>query len=393
MTTYASDEVLRQSQLTGILELICQQLELTETQRQSAENRYMAIGRWLAEDNSPALKTATIYPQGSVALQTTVRPWQQQEFDLDLVCHVMGASALTSPTALKQLVGDRLKANATYEQLLEEKPRCWRIIYADEFHLDITPSIRNPECPNGGELVPDKKLRQWKASNPRGYRQWFDELAALRPMVRLEAVDMAKVRAEVEALPGPSRFKGVLRRGVQLSKRHRDVYFSETPELAPISIILTTLAARSYAACVGSRTYETDLDLLRDVISGMPSQIEIRGEGRRRQYFVWNETTNGENFAEKWNSDARLAEAFYRWHSRALADLVGLESHTGLDSVRKHFGTALGEPLVAKAMSVLTERVGHARKAGRLAVATGTGLTVGGTRAGSTVRTNTFYGS
>lgn len=393
MRTYASDEVLRQSQLTGILELICQQLELTETQRQSAEDRYMAIGRWLAKDNSSALKTATIYSQGSVALQTTVRPWRQQEFDLDLVCHVMGASASTSPTALKQLVGDRLKANVTYEKLLEEKPRCWRLSYADEFHLDITPSVPNLGCPNGGELVPDKKLRQWKASNPKGYRRWFEERAALRPIVRIEAVDMAKARAEVEALPGPSRFKGVLRRGVQLSKRHRDVHFSETPELAPISIIITTLAARSYAACVRSRTYETDLDLLRDVLSGMPSQIEIRGEGRSRQYFVWNETTNGENFAEKWNSDARLAEAFYRWHSRALADLVGLETHTGLDSVRKQIGTALGEPLVAKAMSVLTERVGHARKAGRLAAATGTGLTIGGTRASSTVRTNTFYGS
>lgn len=393
MRRYASDEVLRQSQLTGILELICQQLELTETQRRLAEERYMAIGRWLAQDHGPALQTATIYPQGSIALQTTVRPWRQQEFDLDLVCHVMAAGRLTSPTALKQLVGDRLKANATYEKLLEEKPRCWRLSYADEFHLDITPSIPNLECPNGGELVPDKKLRQWKASNPKGYRRWFDERAALRPTVRLAAVDMAKARAEVEALPGPSRFKGVLRRGVQLCKRHRDVHFSGTSELAPISIIITTLAARSYAACVGTRTYETDLDLLREVIGGMPSQIEIRGEGRSRQYFVWNDTTNGENFAEKWNNDARLAEAFYRWHSRALADLVGLETHTGLDSVRKHFGTALGEPIVAKAMSELTQRVGLARKAGRLAVATGPGLTVGGSRASSTVRTNTFYGS
>ena len=393
MTTYSNEEILRHSQLTGILELVCQELELTETQRKLAEERYLGIGTWLAKADDSALQTASIYPQGSMALQTTVRPWRQREFDLDLVCHAIAVSRLTSPTVLKQLVGDRLKEHGTYGKLLEEKPRCWRLSYADEFHLDITPSIPNPVCSNGGELVPDRKLRKWKASNPKGFRRWFDGIAALRPAIRLQAPDMAKTRAEVEALPAPSRFKGVLRRGVQLCKRHRDVHFSETSELAPISIILTTLAARSYAACVGTRTYETDLDLLREIISGMPSQIEIRGEGRSRQYFVWNETTNGENFAEKWNSDARLAEAFYRWHSRALADLVGLETHTGLDSVRKHFGTALGEPLVAKAMSVLTQRVGHARKAGRLAVATGAGLTVGGSRASSTVRANTFYGS
>ena len=390
--TYSMEAILRASQFTGILESICQQLELTETQRSLAEGRYNAIGRWLAEADNAALRTASIYPQGSIAHQTTVRPRQQQEFDLDLVCHLAGVGHQVSPTTLKQLVGARLKEHAKYKKLLEEKPRCWRLSYADEFHLDITPSIPNLACTNGGELVPDKKLQQWKASNPKGFRRLFDERAALRPAMRLEARDMAKARADVEALPGPSRFKGVLRRSVQLCKRHRDVHFGETPELAPISIVITTLAARSYAACVRTRTYETDLDLLREIILGMPAQIEIRGEGRSRRYFVWNETTNGENFAEKWNSDARLAEAFYRWQGSALADLVGLETYSGLDSVRKHLGTTLGEPLVTKAMSRLTESIGEARKAGNLAAASGVGIIVGARSASSTVRPNTFYG-
>ena len=32
-------------------------------------------------------------------------------------------------------------------------PRCWRLSYANEFHMDITPSIPNPNCRFGGELV------------------------------------------------------------------------------------------------------------------------------------------------------------------------------------------------------------------------------------------------
>ena len=52
---------------------------------------------------------------------------------------------------MKKTIGDRLRANGYYAPLLEEKPRCWRLSYANEFHLDITPSIPNLECANGGE--------------------------------------------------------------------------------------------------------------------------------------------------------------------------------------------------------------------------------------------------
>ena len=61
-------------------------------------------------------------------------------------------------------------------RLLEEMCRCWRLLsdfYANEFHLDITPSVPNMACVNGGELVPDEDLRTWKASNPRGFKALF----------------------------------------------------------------------------------------------------------------------------------------------------------------------------------------------------------------------------
>ena len=47
----------------------------------------------------------------------------------------------------------------------------------------------------------------------------------------------------------PTSFRGLLRRSIQLTKRHRDVYFASNVTLAPISIILTTLTAQSYAYC------------------------------------------------------------------------------------------------------------------------------------------------
>jgi len=384
-------DVLRRAQLTGVLEAACQALELSPTQQEIAEQRYLAIGSWLAEAADNNLRSSTIYPQGSIALQTTVKPIGGNEHDVDLVCLLPTISSRTPPSAVKKLIGDRLAFNDRYKGMLEEKPRCWRINYANEFHLDITPSIPNPVCGNGGELVPDRKLRAWKATNPRGYRRWFEERAALQPTILLHEAKMAGTRAEVEALPGPTRFKGPLRRSVQLFKRHRDVFFAaRAPELAPISIILTTLAAKSYVYCVTQSRYETELDLLLDVLRNMPKFIERTYVGGREMYFIWNDTTDGENFAEKWNADPRLAESFELWHREALADFQAPLVAAGLDEVRTRLSGWLGKDVAGKAFTSISEEVTTQRTAGQLAVTPGIGLTAASL--GTAVRRNTFFG-
>ena len=384
-------DVLRKAQLTGVLEAACQTLELSSSQLELAEQRYLAIGNWLSEADNHVLRTSTIYPHGSIALQTMVKPVGRNEHDVDLVCFVPTISSASPPGTLKKIIGDRLASNDRYKCMLEEKPRCWRINYANEFHLDITPSIPNPGCQFGGELVPDRELRAWKASNPKGYRRWFEERAALQPVIVLYEPRMAGARAEVEALPGPTRFKGVLRRSVQLFKRHRDLFFeARAPELAPISIIVTTLAARSYAACVTKNRYETELDVLMDVLRHMPLFIERVYVDGHEHYFVWNDTTDGENFAEKWNADPRLAESFYLWQRQALQDFQAPLTAAGLDEVRNQLTPWLGRDVVGKALASINQGIDANRTAGQLSVAPRIGLTVGSI--GTSVRRNTFFG-
>jgi len=385
--------VLRKSQVTGILERICQQLELTDTQYQTATARYEAVGTWLADSNESALQEASIYPQGSISLQTTVKPLSQDEYDVDLVCHVPYLSANTPPSALKALIGNRLKANERYKNILEEKPRCWRINYANEFHLDITPSIPNILCSNRGELVPDKRRNAWKASNPKGYQRQFDDRAKLRPRLLLRDAAFAEARAQVEALPEPTQFKGLLRRSIQLCKRHRDHWFSnQYSDLAPISVIITTLASKSYEHCVTNNVYDTEIDVFLDVVRHMPDFVEKVLTGGQEWYFVWNESTQGENFAEKWNENRRLADAFFHWQIRALADFEQLAGLSGLDKVRDELSVTFGEHVVAKAMAIAVDNVGTARKTGGLILASATGLSA--TKAhGVTVPPNTFFGT
>jgi hypothetical protein len=384
--------LLKKAEVAGFLERICQALELTDAQRQLAEARYKAVGVWLADADNPLLRNLTIYPQGSVSLSTTVKPRGRNEYDVDLVSFVPGLTDAFPPAALKRAIGDRLRANGHYAPILEEKPRCWRLNYANEFHLDITPSIRNPRCGAGGELVPDKQLAVWKPTNPKGYRALFERRASLQPRLLFRKALEEGRRAEMEPLPARMQVKGVLRRTVQLAKRHRDIYFERLDAtLAPISVIITTLAARSYERCVLNGDYESELDLLRDILRLMPHFIEERTIGGRRQWFIWNESTDGENFAERWNAEPDRAEAFRRWHARVQTDLDRLVEIEGLDLLTKSLTESFGTRPVAEAAGSLTSDVTRARAAGLLSVAPGVGLSIGA-GAGPLVRKNTFFG-
>jgi hypothetical protein len=384
----------RRTQVVDVLEIVCESLELSASQFALAKQRYEGVGTHLAGSENPVLQTIAIYLQGSTALRTTVRPIGVNEHDVDLVAHVSDLDVEISPAALKKAIGDCLRANGNYGSLLEEMPRCWRLSYANEFHMDITPSIPNPGCRSGGELVPDKTLKMWKASNPNGYKRLFEERAKLAPVIRYrEHIARDSAKASVEPYPEPGGFKGILRRAVQIAKRHRDTMFVDDPDVAPLSVIITTLASRSYEWCVSNREYDDELELVVDVIHHMPDTIEARHVDGGVQWFIWNETTAGENFAEKWNRRPERAEAFYAWHDRFCSDLTRLEAISGLDRLGEVLKGLFGSRPATAAMDALTERVSTARRVGNLHLHPASGLTVGALPASTAVRANTFYGS
>jgi len=382
--------------LVGTLDALFAQIDLTDSQYETAKNRYEAVSAWLAEGESPFLKVASIYAQGSIAVGTANKPIGCAEFDVDLVCHLPSVGATSNPAAVKALIGDRLKAHATYASMLEEKQRCWRLCYANEFHLDITPSIPNQACGNGGELVPDRALSAWKPTNPKGYAARFEQYAALRPRLYLREAAVAAKRAEVEDFPEQEMRKPALKRIVQLLKRHRDIWFAAAKrnELAPISIILTTLAARSYAHCTARFAYADTYELILDVVRRMSDFIAVDERNGRPFYFIENETTAGENFADKWNLDQLLPQAFYVWHRDAIAmleELVGIDGKDRLgQALQKSFGAS--QDAVRGAMAPLASAVGNARAAGSLLVAPSLGVVTSPAAGRVSVRPNTFFG-
>lgn len=395
MNYIAERAQLRQSQLVELIEEACRHIEPSEAQRDLAKQRYEGVGAWLARSDDWLLESIEIRLQGSVAIGTAVKPIGGLEHDVDLVAHVPDVEVAISPALLKQRMGDRLRANGHYAPLLKEMPRCWRLDYAGEFHLDITPSIPNPECRFGGELVPDKTLKEWKPSNPSGYRKKIERRAALQPRIRLvrKAFDSALSERQVEPFPENKRLKGLLRRTVQIAKRHRDIVFIDDKDgLAPLSIIITTLASRTYEFCASNFEYDHELDLIVDVLERMPNTIERRMAGSRTEWYLWNQTTAGENFCEKWNKHPERAIAFFEWHGKLVSDVKQLAAAQGFDTLRRLLGNVVGTRPANVVMDSLTEQVGAARNTGRLSVTKPAGLIIGTAASATPVRANTFYG-
>src|ERR1700732_2031025 len=153
---------LRHAEFVGVLEVVCETLELSDSDYEVAKKRYEGVGEWLSGAGDPPLASVALGLRGAGATRTTVKPIGANEHDVDLVAHVSNLDMAVSPSALKGSIGRRLRDNGNYAPLLEEMPRCWRLNYANEFHMDITPAIPNPACRFGGDLVPDKTLRLWR---------------------------------------------------------------------------------------------------------------------------------------------------------------------------------------------------------------------------------------
>jgi len=250
-------------------------VELSDTQHERAVQSYGAVGKWLIEDDGPlAGLHEVIFPQGSMALSTTVRPACGTEFDIDLVAVYAWDAREVGSAELVRLVRDRIAAHGTYGEILEEKPNCLRLNYLESgFHLDIVPACGNPMAP--GHLIKHPTASMltpptgsWRETDPRGFISWFDECKAVNPLLEHRGI------ASIEPVPTRNdlRVKLPLQIIVQLLKQARNVEFGDAP--APSSILLTTIAGEHY---------DGQLSLsegLRVVVEGMREKIERAAPGR-----------------------------------------------------------------------------------------------------------------
>ena len=381
--------------LVGLLEWACQKIELTETQAALAADRYGTIGRWLGDGEHQLLSDATIYAQGSARIRTTVRPVRRLEYDIDLICELPHTGPELPVAHVHRLVGDRLRENETYRGMLEPINRGWRLNYANEFHLDITPAVPDMTLGNGAVLVPDRALLTWKESHPKGYAEWFDGIASIE--VLLAQQRRRVIRADVEPLPEDVPFRGPLRRIVQVMKRHRDQLYLTRPAddlcNAPISIVLTTLATQAFHRVARQLVYADQFDLIQAVVRSMPAFISVAPD---QKLWVPNPVDPLENFAEKWTACPERAKSFFEWHARFQRDVDALAAARGLDEVKRLLGRMLGDEAAGMVLKEYSDRMNANRRISGLTVAKSTTGALGVVAAptvSAAIRANTFFGS
>lgn len=242
-----------------------------------------------------------------------------------------------------------------------EGKRCWTLEYPLEpFHIDVLPALPNVAGAENAILLTDKALREWQHSNPIDYASWFHRRMREEFIQLREAIAKAMVVSDVPAW----RVKTTLQQTVQALKRHRDLFFAQSPKDRPASIIITTLAAQAYAT--GGTLYE----VLVDVTSKMPGLVERRNG----VYWVANPVQPDENFADRWRAHPGREQRFFEWLEQAQLDFTGYGSELGVDRVLEKISLAFGEGPAKRAGEAVGSSVALAREAGLLSMGAGTGL-------------------
>ena len=226
--------------------------------------------------------------------------------------------------------------------------------------------------------MPDRKSQTWKHSNPRGYADWFESRCELALKALIES---RRLMAKAEPIPPQeaAEEKAILKRVVQLIKRWRDVRYQRQPKLAPISMVLTTMAAQAYR---GERSVT---EAMTSVLNNFVSRI---ASGNPRVY-VFNPANDKEDLSERWNDPAQYRafvdgiREFHQLWNRAL-------SANGIHNVASHLEQLFGEPVNA-AIKKQARALQDLREKSSLRV-TSAGLLTSAPAVGVPVRPNTFHG-
>lgn len=326
-------DLSRDNRLTEIAE----HLDISPTDFRLAQERFCAVRDWLAGGEYKSGSGPATYLQGSFRLGTVVRPFRGDrdcDYDIDQVCELTAPYPNPSPEKLKKDIGARLNENGDYRRMLDDEgQRCWTLAYASQdnrpgFHIDILPALPSDHGEQYQIDITQKSQfdYSWMTSNPVGYYLWFkarNEFSeALVVSQRRRIFDANKDLYKTEHDVPLQLVRTSLQRAIQIMKRHRDVH-SVKLDNKPISIIITTIATHLYdGSPVGGvvrrfANYVIDRHtaMLRDGAVQHDGVLDFSGgvwsvpnpvhRGRQRPAM--------ENFADKWNRDARLATRFFDW--------------------------------------------------------------------------------
>ncbi|VTR97573.1 nucleotidyltransferase domain-containing protein [Tuwongella immobilis] len=371
--------------INAALQAICFRLQLPVDQFELARTKHEEVGAWLIHEDSPVRQySPRVYHQGSMLIETTVRPLNRTEHDLDIICQLSAAKSMT-PRQVFDLVWSRLAASPVFKDIIKPKQRCIRINFPNKFHLDVVPAILGGATSETSIYIPDMPGPdgKWKASDPKGFAKWFEEMCKKVKILREKQAVIYMSDGSVAPVPNPEPYhlKKPLKRAVQLLKRWRDMQFHGREELVTPSIVLTQLAADFYDG--DPAPYEA----VQIIIDRMHALFAVECP------VVKNPVNDQEIISEKWQSKPECFEAF----KLAIADLRDrwqkLPELKGVPVIAKELEALFGDPAV-EAIQDAFAPIEVARSNSTLHVSRDTRMLVPASLPSAIkVQGHTFYGS
>lgn len=203
---------------------------------------------YIRKTHAYTLKT---WIQGSYKYRTLIRPLAKEEsYDLDLGVYFLTEEVEgTSASSLREMISDGLTAYMevceNVKKIEKQRKRCLRIVYKDDFHIDIPVYILDEDSDlRTLAVLPD----DWEQSDPKQLYMWFKQTV-------------------------PESERPAVRRLIQYIKGWAIVAFRLNQGAAISSITTTVLAARFYSSLPSTFISWNDEERLIEFVKWMKNEL------------------------------------------------------------------------------------------------------------------------
>ncbi len=387
-------------------------IELPPSLHRLAVERYEAVRKHIERLDSPLYDfVAWFYPQGSMAIRATIRARRRDDgYDIDIVVELM-LPKHTSPSRVLDLLFEAINGpqGSQYHGKVKRQTRCVTIYYADDMHIDVTPSVlidpederkswifhAKPEEPVDEHFV--KTMNSWAfcdyviANTPAD----LAFIEAYRKRVKIR--DRSPVAKDADVKPVPEHAaeeggKSAVIVAHQLMKRNRNVRYQDREGARmPPSVMMAAVSVETdvSGASISEALFAITERLL-DLLEGAEREgrlVKIRNPKCREDLFTdrWPENREAQRL---YISDLKLFRAQL---TELMSGTLDLEEQQTLlaemfgegpaQAVIKDYATRLGDAVRTGARRHLST--------GRVAPAS---VSAAAVSTPSVARPHTFYG-
>lgn len=368
----------RDDALVSILERILAECDLPPDLYRRALDHYKEKTDYLKTCPVLCDYEVTLKPQGSTSTGTTVPPPTKRkgDFDVDLLIAIEASRTHFSPRNLHSDIGVHLRK--AYGKDLSRLRLGWQLNDAFEhrMHFDVVPAVRTHHAIHGNILSATVwEQNTWKETNPESYTARFNELAEKMPILESQLIacansaePMMNKRAhvpKVEQMPAFTPFKKPLQRIVQLTKRHRDMWFLGRPENGldrkPASIVVTTILWYAYERYVIDRVFPNVTSILKVMASALTDEHILLRVPKHNgfEYLLPNPTLMDENLVGKWNKaeNKRDVAEYFEWAKSYQGFIDALAKEEGRHFLNRRLTEGLGADYVQPVLEKVVAEV------------------------------------